>query len=147
MQTHGKTREKNPPHPKHTTKAAAARRPSPTRDGMRGNTSHASAHTVPLPHRSRVCENRPRTVLAISKNDECYTHTDRHRQTNSIMAPCTHPGMKKLFFLKAKNGLIMKKLFSLKAKNGLITSREVNDSRWPHTCSRPCAFEEKKNRR
>ena len=27
-------------------------------------------------HRSRVCENRPRTAFAISKNDECYTHTD-----------------------------------------------------------------------
>ena len=24
------------------------------------------------------------------------------------------------------------------------TSREVNEARWPHTCSRPCAFEEKK---
>ena len=29
-------------------------------------------------HRFRVCENRPRPALAISKNDECYTHTDRH---------------------------------------------------------------------
>ena len=29
-------------------------------------------------HRSRVCGNRPRTALAFSKNDECYTHTDRH---------------------------------------------------------------------
>ena len=28
-------------------------------------------------HRSRVCGNRPRTALAIGKNDECYTHTDR----------------------------------------------------------------------
>ena len=26
----------------------------------------------------------------------------------------------------------------------LITSREVNEARRPHTCSRPCAFEEKK---
>ena len=26
-------------------------------------------------HRFRVCENRPRTALAISKNDECYTYT------------------------------------------------------------------------
>ena len=32
------------------------------------------------------------------------------------MAPCTHPG----------------------------TSREVNEVRWPHTCSRPCAFQAKK---
>ena len=34
-----KTRE-NPPHPKHTTKSTAAPRLRPTRDGMRGNTSH-----------------------------------------------------------------------------------------------------------
>ena len=33
------------------------------------------------------------------------------------MAPCTHPG----------------------------TSREVNEARRPHTCSRPCTFEEKKS--
>ena len=25
------------------------------------------------------------------------------------------------------------------------TSRDVNEARWPHTCSRPCALEEKKN--
>ena len=43
--------------------------------------------------------------------------------------------------LKGKNGLIMKRLFLLKAKNGLITSGEVNEARWPHTCSRPCAFD------
>ena len=73
------------------------------------------------------------------------THTDRHtdRQTNSIMAPCTHPGMKRLFCLKAKNGLIMKRFF---CPNGLITSREVKEARRPHTCSRPCAFEEKTKR-
>ena len=48
MQTHGK-REKIPPHRKHTTKATSARRPRPPRDGARKNTSHASAHTRPLP--------------------------------------------------------------------------------------------------
>ena len=36
-----------------------------------------------------------------------------------------------------------------KTKKGTLssrgyTSREVNEARWPHTCSRPCAFEEKK---
>ena len=31
-----KNRKKNPPHPKRTTKSTAARRPCPTRDGMRG---------------------------------------------------------------------------------------------------------------
>ena len=56
------------------------------------------------------------------------------------MQPCTHPGMKRLFCLKAKNGLIMKRFF---CPNGLITSREVKEARRPHTCSRPCAFEEK----
>ena len=49
------------------------------------------------------------------------------------MAPCTHPGMKRLF--------------GLKAKNGLITSIEVNAARWPYTCIRPCAFEEKKTKK
>ena len=33
-------------------------------------------------HRSRVCGNRPRTALTISKNDECHTHKYTHRQTN-----------------------------------------------------------------
>ena len=45
------------------------------------------------------------------------SHT--HRQTNQIMAPCTQPG----------------------------TIREVNEARCPHTCSRPCAYEEKKNKK
>ena len=31
-------------------------------------------------HRSQVCGNRPRTALAISKNDECYTH--KHTPTD-----------------------------------------------------------------
>ena len=44
---HGK--KKPLPYQKHTTKASAARRPRPTRDGMRGNTSDTLAHTVPLP--------------------------------------------------------------------------------------------------
>ena len=44
-----KTRKNPPSHPKHTTKSTAARRPRHTRDGMQGNTSHALAHTVPLP--------------------------------------------------------------------------------------------------
>ena len=42
---------------------------------------HAMKHVPILSrfHRSRACGNRPRTALAIIKNDECYTHahTDR----------------------------------------------------------------------
>ena len=57
-----------------------------------------------------VCGNRLRTALAISKNVECYTHTDTRKQTDKtieIMAPCTHHGMKRLYCLKEKNGLII----------------------------------------
>ena len=81
-----------PPNPKHTTKSTAAQRPRPPRDGARRNTFHALAHLARF-HRSRVCGNRPRTALAISKNDECYTYT----QTKRIMEPCTYPGMKRFF--------------------------------------------------
>ena len=55
------TRKKNPPHPKHTTKSTAAWRPRPTRGRMRGNTSHALAHTLPLPNgSSRAPPDTPR---------------------------------------------------------------------------------------
>ena len=47
--TEKKQTRQNPPHPKHTTKSTAARRPRPPRDGARRNTSHALAHTCPLP--------------------------------------------------------------------------------------------------
>ena len=60
-------------------------------------------------HRSRVCGNRPRTALAISKNDECctYARTDKtDRQTATIMAPCTHPGVKRLFCLRQKTASV-----------------------------------------
>ena len=43
------TEKSAPPPKKHATKSTAALRPNPTRDGMRGNTSHALAHTLPLP--------------------------------------------------------------------------------------------------
>ena len=56
------------------------------------------------------------------------------------MAPCTHPGMKRLFCLQAKKSSVA----SL-PRPCPITSREVNEARRPHTCSRPCAFEQKKN--
>ena len=57
--------------------------------------------TLARSHRSRVCENMPCTAFSINQTDECYTHA-RHRQTNYIMAPCTHPGMKRHFCLKVK---------------------------------------------
>lgn len=47
-----------------------------------------------------------------------YGHTGR------LLEACTHPGTKRLIFLQAKHGL--------------NTSREVNEARRPHTCSKPC---------
>ena len=38
------------------------------------------------------------------------------------MAPCTHPGMKRLFRLKAKNGLMMKRLFLYRQKTVSVAS-------------------------
>ena len=57
------------------------------------------------------------------------------------MAPCTHPGMKRLFSLKAKNGL-----GRFAPSTCLITGRDVNEAKWPHTCCRPFALEEKKSK-
>ena len=51
-------------------------------------------------------------------NSMSQTRTHTYRQTNKKIAPCTHPG----------------------------TSREANEARWPHACSRPWVFEEKRNR-
>ena len=73
------------------------------------------------------------------------------------------PRYEETFFLKAKNSLgrfapstlpHYEDAFCLKVKNGLNimapcthpgTSRDVTKARRPHTGSRPCAFEEKKN--
>ena len=50
------------------------------------------------------------------------------------------PAMKRLFFLKATNGLGR---FAPSALPHYHTGREVNEARGPHTCSGPCAFEVK----
>ena len=67
-------------------------------------------------HRYRVCGNRPGSALALSTNDECYTYAQT--ATDKLNSPCTQPG----------------------------TTREVNEARLPHTCSRLCAFEERKKK-
>ena len=48
----------------------------------RDETRPTHSPTLARFHRSWVCDNRPRTALAISKNDECYTHI--HTQTDKI---------------------------------------------------------------
>ena len=48
--------------------------------------------------------------------------------------------MKRLFCLIGKKSALVASI----PRPRLITSREVKEARGPHTCSRPCAFEEKK---
>ena len=55
-------------------------------------------------------------LVQLSESVKTTNVTHTHTQTKKVMAPCTHPG----------------------------TSREVNEARRPHTCGRPCAFEENK---
>ena len=127
------------PHPKPTTKSIAARRSRPPRDFVRRNTLHALAQLARF-HRSRIRGNRPRTALTISKNHECYTYTGKaDRQTNKIMAPCTHPSTKRLFPYRQRTASVASLPWPC-----LITSRKVNEARWPHACSRQCTFEERK---
>ena len=83
-----------PHHPKPTTKSTAARRRRPPRDGVRRITSHAWAYTQSLPRIPGVWKSRSRTALVIIKKSRM-SHMDR--QTNLMMAPCTHSVMKRLF--------------------------------------------------
>ena len=79
-----KKSRKNPPHRKHTTKATAARRPPPaSRRHVMKHVPRVRPHS-PASIDPGFCGNRPRTALAISKNDECHTYTDRQtdRQIN-----------------------------------------------------------------
>ena len=76
-----KNRNKSPPHPKHTTKSRAARRPCPTRVGMRGK------------HVSRISPYSPASIdlgfveiglvqLWQSVKTTSVTHTLSDRQTD-----------------------------------------------------------------
>ena len=58
------------------------------------------------------------------------THTQTDGQSNEAMAPCTHPGMKRLFCLWANNSVA-----SL-SRPCLITMIEVNEARRPHAAGR-----------
>ena len=87
-------------------------------------------------------KNRPRTALAISKNDECYTHTDR--RADELKSGTLYAlRYEKAFCPKGKKTTSV----ALLPRPCLNTSREVNEARGPHTCTRPCAFERKKNRK
>ena len=89
-------------------------------------------------HKSRVCGNRPRTALAISKNDECYTHA--HTPTDKLNNGTLYaPRYEKAFLPKGK-----KRPQSLRSLGLASLLGEVHETRWPRTCSRPCAFEGKK---
>ena len=56
--------------------------------------------------RSRVIGACPVTTDCIAAMSLCENNNNNtHRQTDQIMAPCAHPGMKSFFCLKAKIGL------------------------------------------
>ena len=60
-------------------------------------------------------------------------------------------GMSLMWYLRCSisdmlPSVVSEKLFSIPT-SCYFTTREANEARWPHTCSRPCAFEEKNNRR
>ena len=77
-----KKKPKKKKHEKIRPTENTPRKPRQPGDHDRLETACDQTHPTRLPtlarfHRSRVCGNRPRTALAISKNDECYTYTDR----------------------------------------------------------------------
>ena len=76
----------------------------------------------------------------MSENREGYTYIDR--RTDTYTKPWnhvhTHRGMTRLVCPIGK-----KQSATLLPHPYLITSREVNESRKPYTCRRPCAFEGK----
>ena len=93
---------------------------NPQQPGDRDHLEKAYGETRPTPSPYLPASRDPGFVeiglVQLSQSVKTTNVTRTHRQTNGIMAPCTHPG----------------------------TSRQVNEARRPHTCSRPCALEEKK---
>ena len=84
------------------------------------------------------------------------TATTSRRRATSVVGTLCAPRYEEAFFAHRQKmaPLRMKRLFCPIGKTRtsvaslprpcLITSREVNEARRTHTCSRPCAFEEKK---
>ena len=85
-----------PPHPKHTTKSTAARRPRPPRDGVRRDASIPYSPACIGPGFVGI------GLVQLSQSLKTTNVTHTRRQTNQIMAPCTHPGTKRLFCPKGK---------------------------------------------
>ena len=68
-------------------------------DTERVDTHPTRSPTLARFQRSRDCGNRPRKALAISKNDECYTHTDTDKLNNGTLYA---PRYEDAFFLEGK---------------------------------------------
>ena len=100
--TKTKTKTKKTPHPKHTTKSTAARRPRPPRDGMK-HVPRVSPYSLASMDPGFVEIGLVQLSQSVKTTNVTYTYTEqRNRQTNQVMAPCTHPDMKRLSCL---NGL------------------------------------------
>ena len=112
------------------------------------NTPRSPQQPVDRDHLETACnETRPRVspysppsidpgfveigLIQLSQSEKTTNVT--HTQVNKIMAPCTHPGMKRLFRFIGKNNLITNIFFCHVGKKGhaSLLSGEVNERRRP----------------
>ena len=111
----------NPPHRKHNREkihSSPTTACNPRRHAMK-HVPHASPYSPDSIDPEYVEIGLVQLSQSVkTTNSMSQTRTHTYRQTNKKIAPCTHPG----------------------------TSREANEARWPHACSRPWVFEEKRNR-
>ena len=96
---------------------------------------HASAHS-PASINAGFVE-----IGLVQLSQSVKTTNVTHTQTNKIMAPCTHPGTKRLFCPTGK-----KRSRSLRSLGlaSLLVERYMRQGSLIRTCSRPCRFEGKK---
>ena len=130
-----KTKKSTPPGTHHESRSSPA---NATTSRRRAKKRPTRSPTFVRFHRCRVCGNRPRTAVAISKN-KLFNVT--HIPTDNLNTGTMYaPRYDDTFWPKGKRCPV-----SSLPRPFLITSRDVNEARRPHTCCRPCAFEEQKS--
>ena len=136
----GKRKRKKAPHPEHTTKAAAARRTRPPRDDARKNVPHVRPHSSVSIDAGFVEIGLVQLSQSV-KTSYSMSHTHTHIPTDNLNTGTMYaPRYDDTFWPKGKRCPV-----SSLPRPFFITSRAVNEARRPHTCCRPCAFEEQKS--
>ena len=134
----GKRKRKKAPHPEHTTKAAAARRTRPPRDDARKNVPHVRPHSSVSIDAGFVEIGLVQLSQSVKTS---YSMSHTHIPTDNLNTGTMYaPRYDDTFWPKGKRCPV-----SSLPRPFLITSRDVNEARRPHTCCRPCAFEEQKS--